>query len=450
MPETPNPLKPLLTPPVWELLNSLPEYDDATSAQLNNALRKDGWTPETVAAVLTQSRLRRAAQRKFGDFAARMLFTAEGLQQSTRLPVAARHAQRFRRAGITTVADLGCGLGGDAMAMASAGLQVVAVEADETTAAAATINLRPFPEAQVVHGTAEDFAAEQGFNGDGSALSCDGAAGPHPGWGLWLDPARRDERSRIWDPEQFSPPLSFVTALAESGVPMGVKLGPGIPHSMIPPGCEAEWVSIDGDLVEVVLWFNALARRDEHQNLIRRTATVLHSEEPIPGETDSSGHEGTTDPLRVTVSELSSSTDFGAGAQVDPAGPAGLNGTLYEPDPAVIRAGLVAELCESLGGTMLDEHIAYFTVPTGAPVTPLARRYRVLEVMDFQVKTLKRWAQERQISSLEIKKRGVDVVPEALRKQLLPKKNKGPKRHAVVVITRLAQQRLCAVVEPLD
>ncbi|MGJ9372931.1 THUMP-like domain-containing protein [Nesterenkonia sp. CF4.4] len=421
-------LSPVLTPEGWELLNSLPPYDEEAAFGLNLRLREAGHPADRVAAALTQSRLRTAARKKFGEFAERMLFTHDGLQQSTRLPVAARHAQRFRTAGLDRVVDLGCGLGGDALAAASLGLAVTAVEADEGIAAAATMNLHPFPEAAVQHGTAEDFAETFDLFGSGAP----------PGWGLWMDPARRDPHaaqdaastgpSRLWDPESFSPPLSFVTALARTGIPMGVKLGPGLPHELIPSDCEAEWVSVDGDLVEVVLWFNALARPG-----VRRAATLLPSNGAAPVE-------------------LVSSADFGAGMELEPQGQAGLAGVLHEPGPAVIRSGLVAELADSLDAHLLDERIAYFC--TEKPVTDLdyrlSRQFRVLEVKPFNVKTLKTWVADAGLTSLEIKKRGVDVVPEQLRQQILPKKRtKGPKRHGTLVITRLGEDRVFAVVEPL-
>lgn len=428
-------LKPVLTPEGFSLLNSLPEYAETEADVTNARLRKQGYSAETVAAVLTQLRLRRDARSKFGNFASSMLFTPDGLQQSTRLPVAAGHAQRFLAAGLQHVADLGCGLGADALAMASAGLQVTAVESDETTAAAATVNLMPFPEAQVVHTTAETFAVERHLMPEASADAS--RVDLPPGWGLWLDPGRRrttqaEKPIRIWDPEAFSPPLSFVTALAATGVPLGVKLGPGLPHDSVPAGCEAQWVSIDGELVEVVLWFNALARQG-----VRRSATALASSD--------------ADRQSVTAVELTSSAQFGQGPAPEPTGPQGLRGVLCEPDPAVIRAGLVADLAEQLGGWLLDEHIAYFCTagPPQGQLAGLVRSYRVLEVMSYSPKALKRWCSEQQVTSVEIKKRGVDVVPETLRKQVLPKQARGPRRHVTLVITRIGEERVVAVVEPL-
>src|SRR5690606_5063039 len=81
-----------------------------------------------------------------------------GLEQATRLGVAARHAGRMRRAGISRVADLGCGIGGDALAFAGAGLGVMAVDADEVTAAIAAYNLAPFVRA---HPVAEPVEASE-------------------------------------------------------------------------------------------------------------------------------------------------------------------------------------------------------------------------------------------------------------------------------------------------
>jgi hypothetical protein len=178
-------IAPLLTEEGWELLASLGPYREDESFALSTSLRKAGHSPELVSAVLTQSRLRTRAEAKFGEFARQMLFTQAGLEHATRLNVAARHAQRFAQAGVRHVADLGCGLGADAMALASLDIAVTAVEVDETTAACATINLIPFPHATVVHSDATSVALEDGA-------------------GVWLDPARRTTTTsgtkRIWDP----------------------------------------------------------------------------------------------------------------------------------------------------------------------------------------------------------------------------------------------------------
>ena len=400
-------IAPLLTTEGWELLASLGPYRDGEALALNARLRKDGHSPGLVAAVLTQSRLRTRAEAKFGEFARQMLFTQAGLEQATRLSVAARHAERFAKAGTQHVADLGCGLGADSMAMASMDIRVTAVELDETTAACATINLMPFPHASVVHT-------------DATSVPLDGVDG------VWLDPARRTTSSsgtkRIWDPEAFSPPLSFVESLAATGKSVGVKMGPGMPHESVPGGCEAQWVSVGGDVTEVTLWFNDVARPG-----IRRAALVL-------------GPQG--------AAEITSGEDFDGGPVPD-VGP--VEGYLYEPDGAVIRAGLVADVALRLGGHLVDRHIAYICAPELVE-TPFARAYKVLEVMPLNVKALKAWVKANGIGVLDIKKRGTSVTPEELRKQLLPAgkgsaKGRGNKT-ATLVLTRIGEEKVAVVVEP--
>jgi THUMP domain-like/Methyltransferase domain len=409
MAETPqDQIAPLLNPEGWELLASLGPYREEEAFQLNAALRKAGHSPELVSAALTQSRLRTKAEAKFGEFARQMIFTRAGLEQATRLTVAARHAQRFAEAGVAHVADLGCGLGADAMALASLDLRVTAVELDETTAACATMNLIPFRNATVVHA-------------DAASVPLDGVDG------VWLDPARRTTSSsgtkRLWDPEDFSPPLSFVESLAASGRAVGVKMGPGIPHASVPGDCEAQWVSVGGDVTEVALWFNAVRRPG-----VRRAALVL-------------GPQG--------AAELTSGEDFDGGP-VAPVGP--VAGYLYEPDGAVIRAGLVADLALGLGGHLVDEHIAYICAPELVD-TPYARAYRVLEVMPYNVKALKAWVRENGVGVLDIKKRGTSVTPEELRKQLLAGGKAGGKgagkKTATLVLTRIGEERVAVSVEPV-
>lgn len=396
-------ISPLLTVDGWELLSSLGPYSDAGSLKLNETLRKAGHSPELVAAALTQSRLRARAEAKFGEFASQMLFTQNGLEQATRLGIAALHAQRFTTAGITSVADLGCGIGADSLAMASLDIHVTAVEMDELTAACATVNLMPFPQATVVCAQAE----EVDLAGVG---------------GIWLDPARRTTSTsgttRLFDPEAFSPPLSFVEKLADSGKAVGVKMGPGIPHDAVPATAEAQWVSVNGDVVEAGLYFNALARPG-----VRRAALVI-------------GPHGT--------SELTSGAGYDPAAQDVETGP--VSGYLYEPDGAVIRAGLVAELARAIGAHLLDPHIAYLCADE--PVeTPFARAYKVLEVKPFNVKALKSWVKANRIGVLDIKKRGVSTTPEELRRQLLTGSGKGPNK-ATLVLTRIGEERVAVVVEP--
>lgn len=209
----------LLTPTGLALLDEVSAQGEATDLVATvSALRKAGHDPQLVSAALTQSRLRRHARPKFGGFADRMLFTQAGLEQATRLKVAALHAGRFARAGLTRVADLGCGIGGDAMALAALDLQVTAVDADEVTATMAAYNLAPFHTATARHARAEDVDLSE-FDA------------------VYFDPARRtaghQNTARLTRPEDYTPSLDFVFDTA-SRMPTGVKLGPGIDATSFP------------------------------------------------------------------------------------------------------------------------------------------------------------------------------------------------------------------------
>jgi len=377
------------------LLDSLPPWQSSSDVlKTVNELRRAGHSPGLVAAVLSQSKLRAKAAGKFGPFAERMLFTEAGLEQATRLRVAALHAGRFQSAGLSRIADLGCGIGGDALAFASLDLEVTAVELDEVTAAIAAYNLALWPNAIVVHADVTAFDLG-GFDG------------------VYLDPARRtaghQNTSRLSDPADYSPTLETAFGIGDR-LPTGIKLGPGIDRNLIPAGAEAQWVSVDRDVVELGLWFGALARPG-----IRRSALVL-------------GEHGTA--------ELSSSEDS---ADVETGT---LGGFLYEPDGAVIRSRLIGDLGRRIGATMLSDGIAYLTSDTELE-TPFAACFRVIETFPLDERRVKRELAARGIGSLEIKKRGVDVDPAAFRKKL---SLHGPES-ATLVLTRVAGRHAALLCE---
>jgi SAM-dependent methyltransferase len=385
----------LLSPEGLRLLDSLPPYHSTGDVvRMVSDLRKAGHPPALVTAVLTQARLRSKAAGKFGPFAERMLFTEAGLEQATRLSVAALHAGRFASSRLSRVVDLGCGIGGDAMAMAAIDLEVTAVDADEITAAIASYNLAPFPNASVVNERAED-ADLRGADG------------------VYLDPARRTaghgQTTRLTDPDDYSPSLNFAFELA-TGRSVGGKLGPGFDRDLIPSTAEAQWISVDGHVVEMGLWFGALARPR-----IRRSALVIDG---------SGGHE-------LTAAEDSEDADAGE-----------LGDFIYEPDGAVIRARLIGDLARSLGARMLSNGIAYLTSSTLVP-TPFAAAFRVLETLPFAERDLKRALRERGIGTLEIKKRGVDVDPAALRKRL----SLNGRETATLLLTRIAGRHTALLVD---
>jgi hypothetical protein len=390
-------LRRILSPEGLRLLDEVGPLDAmADVVRVVSTLRAAGHDGGLVAAVLEQARLRSRGKAKFGDFAGRMLFTPAGLEQSTRLRVAALHAGRFAESGAEVVADLGCGIGGDAMALAALDLGVIAVERDELTAAVASFNLAPFPSARVELGNAED-----------ADLAGVGA--------VWLDPARRkngarrDGATRLSDPADWSPSLDWAFDLARQ-LPTGIKLGPGIDRDLIPDDLEAQWISVDREVVELVLWSGILARSG-----VRRSALVLGA---------------------IGASELTGPADS-ADAETGH-----LAEYLLEPDGAVIRSRLIGDLARSVDGKMLDPTIAWIT--THNPVaTPFGQSFRVVARFPLDVKTLKRELKARDIGTLEIKKRGVDIDPAQFRTKLALSGGGS----ATLVLTRVAGDRVAILAE---
>lgn len=388
-------LSALLTAEGLRLLDG-PDAADAVGdlARTVSRLRKAGHSPELVSAVVGQVRLRARARDKFGGFADRMLFTRAGLEQATRLAVAARHAGRMRDAGILRVADLGCGIGGDALGFAGIGLEVEAVEADAVTAAIAAYNLAPFGRAVAVReGKAED-----------ADLSRAGA--------VWVDPARRTaghaETARV-RPEDYSPGLDWTLDLA-ARMPAGIKLGPGLDRAMIPADVEAQWVSADGSTVELVLWSGALARAG-----VRRAALVIRGDQSW--ELTSDG-DAADEPVRT------------------------LGAFVHEPDGAVIRARLIGEAARSLEAGMLSDQIAYLT-SDAALTSPFVASFRVREVLPADARALSRALRARGIGRLEIKKRGVDIDPAAFRTALALRGDES----ATLLVTRMGAKRVAILAD---
>lgn len=395
---------------------------DSDTLSAVTSLRSRGFSPEESAQIISLAQARTRARAKFGERARTLMLTQEAAEQATRPVIAHYRAQRLRPV-TGTVADLGCGIASDSAVYAADRGAVVAVELDPLTASFAAKNLEFCPQARVYSGDVTDYVHGELLDTAGEPVGI-----------VWMDPARRELRGakkaqteRLFDPEAFSPPFSFVLNLARTGVPMGVKLGPGFPHEGIPspediaseanpnPRVEAEWIQSEGSLAELVLWFNALA-----QEGVARTATSVR--EVSAEETDCNEGPAETSallPPYEAVSFRSPLTAEEAEQSVDvPVSLPQPGDYLLEPAPAIVRSHLVAEFAQSIGASLLDEHLAYLC--SADPVEhPLVASYEVLEEIPLQEKQLKRWVREQGFTALTIKKRGVDIVPEQLRAHLL-------------------------------
>ncbi len=344
-----------------------------------------------VSVALTQVELRERARPKFGDLADRMYFTPDALEQATRLSVATHRAGRYQAFDARTLIDLGCGIGGDLIAAARAGLVCAGVDLDPVRVAVAEANL-----------------AALGL--PGAVQVADATTVNHGGFDMaFADPARRTGAGRSFNVDDWVPPWTWVEGLLRRDA--CVKVAPGIPHSLVPAGVEAEWVSDGGEVKEAALWSGRTATA-------RRRATVI-------------GAGG--------LASLTDEDDPG----LDAVGVGEVGGFLYEPDGAVIRAGLVTAVAAGIEGRLVDAKIAYVTSDRSFR-TPFARGYRVLEELPYREKQLKAALRERGIGRLTIKKRGVDVVPDALRKRLALAGDE----EATLVLTRVGGHGTALLVTP--
>mgnify|MGYP000512921775 CR=1 FL=1 len=335
------------------------------------------------------ARLRARARPAFGPDADRLFLTADTLEQAGRPELAARRAARLLAGGSARVADLGCAAGTDAVALARAGASVVAVDRDPVARALTTANAEALGVAdriQVLDADVVDLVAAA----DGEVAGCGAAT---------LDPARRAGGRRQLDPDRWSPPWSTVVTLLDRVPTAVVKVAPGLDHDRVPAGVEAEWVSVGGSIVEALLWGRGPSATWRRATLVR------------DGD----------------ICELTAEFDPG------PADVAPVRGWLHEPDPVLIRSGLMSLVAADLGATLVDPTIAYLT-SDAASASPWVSSYRVDDVLPFNLKKLRALLRSRGIGRVVVKKRGSPIEPETLARQL-----RGPgSGSAVVVVTRVA------------
>jgi THUMP domain-like/RNA cap guanine-N2 methyltransferase len=386
----------LLSTPGHALLDQLAtaEPDELHALGLTTRLRKD-LAPDIVAAALDVALLRRKARAKFAR-ADEMFFTRESLEQASAEVVARHRAHRYH--SYPAVADLCCGIGGDALALAIHA-DVLAVDRDMLRLRMALANAQAYGVDRHLHAVCADVNAWY----------------VAPSLPIWADPARRAGGRRVFSPEAYHPPLSSLLPLAHRAPGAGIKLAPGVNYGELDAllgstPYEVEILSVQGECREAVLWLGDLTTTS-------RRATLL------PG-----GHTLTARSLTGPV----------------PITPPGAY--LYEPDAAVIRAHLVEHLAEDIDATKIDDQIAYLTSSTRVE-TPFAVPYQVMETMPFNLKALNRRLRELDVGELIIKKRGLPIDPEQFRHRL----KYGPGSQTVaVVLTRVQNRPSVLICRPLS
>lgn len=377
----------VLSPAAQPILDELARtpLDDAGVLALLTKLRRT--FPAAIASELvTQARLRQRARTKFAD-GDRMFFVAEALEQATaQAPAEHRAGELDRLASPGHFLDLGCGIGGDLIALAQR-RPVTAYEIDPVRARFAEANIRALGLAdRVVVRTADWVAALA----DGALPTASAA---------FIDPARRSDGRRTFSLHSMQPPLSAILELRTRIPLLAVKVMPGVRSEELPTGCCVEFVSHQAACKEAVLWFG---RTDAPA----RWASVHRAE---------GWHTLADDGELAPLGELTPGM------------------ILYEPDPAVIRAGALAPLCRRLSGHLFAADIAYIAAPALCE-EPLAQAFVVDEIDRFSLKVLNRRLVALNIGEVELLKRGFPQEPESLRYRL--RLSPGGRKAAVIFTRR--------------
>lgn len=372
-----------------EVLTQLAQDDisEKNTLSLLDRLRRE-FSAEQAGALLAMARLREKARDKFGSAAARMFFTAEALEQASDPLVRDYRSQSASR---LEVVDMCCGIGSDALAFAAAGARVSGFDLDPLRIAIARHN-----------------AAALGF--DVRFVSADIRQLDPSADTIFYDPARREsDGRRIYDVERYQPPLSLIRRWQARQIM--AKLSPGVDLQQLSTYQGVlEFISVKGDLKE------ALLRLDGTAGSLNRRAVLLSEHETL-------FWNAVPVPMQAPLA--------------DP------RGWLVEPDPALMRAGLVQNVALAFDGSMLDEQIAYFTTDT-PPDSAWVRTWQILDWLPFHIKHLRAYLRQRGVGSVTVKKRGSPLTPETLVPQL---KLKGDEARTLV-LTHLRGKPIVLICQP--
>ena len=333
------------------------------------------YPPEVSSAALELLELRHRAVRKFSR-SDDMFFVREALEQASSETISCYRAERFPEGA--TVLDLGCGIGGDTIGLASRG-PVIAVDRDPVRLAMARRNIEVYGLSNRVQFVRADITE--------IPLKADAA---------FLDPSRRAEGRRLRHLADLSPSIDFIERLIREIPDCAIKLSPGTPDEELDAlGGEIEFVSEGGECKEAVAWFGCMKTAD-------RRATVL--------------------PQRATITR----------SPVEPVEVREPGRYLIEPDACVVRAHLVEQFAHDIGAWKIEDLIAYLSADQLVE-SPLGDAYEILESMPFNPKAVNRHLREMDAGKIIVKKRGVPFEPEEVERRM---KLTGSKEF-VLVLTRI-------------
>lgn len=323
---------------------------------------REQFPAEIVRAAITQTELRIKAESRFTR-ASRMWFSRKGLEQATSEAVANHKAERFSG----TVHDFCCGIGADSVALGIQGCDVTSVDLSPTCCLMTEWNSDVYDVTDRIETVCMDIA---------DINTRDGL--------LHIDPDRRPgtDGRRMRRIEDCEPGLPVLLDLIDHFSGGAIKLSPASNFGGKFPHSEIELISLDGECREATVWFGELAGNAPFR------ATVLPSGETLAAE------------------PLSAWTNVG-----------NLGAWIYDPDPAVVRSGLVDVLAERLGLRRLDDSEEYLTGDSLVE-SPFLRPFEVLENLPNNDRDVRRAFGRHAFDQAEIKCRHVPIQADAVRRKL--------------------------------
>ncbi len=345
--------------------------------------------PSHLAAIVELTTARERAKEKFHN-ADMMFFTREAFEQSSGERIAQHRAKRFD--GLDNVCDICSGIGGDAIALAGAVKHLTCIEKNHARLVFCRENL-------AVH----NFSAEM-INADIIEIN----ARLYGYDALFIDPGRRPGGKRTSELSMMEPPFEIVEKLLGMAPRGAVKLSPASEFDEVSIPHEIEWISDRDGLKEAVLWTGGFQTVKTSVTLLHKDITLVDSD------------------LSDTEPDISTAGDY-----------------LYEPDPALIRSGLLGRKAAYLGMRLINKDIAYMSADTGID-DPFFTGYRVLEKMPFNMKRLEKALRGGNVGVLTVKKRGFPMQPE----EVISKLRLNGKENATVILTREMGRHTAYIVEP--
>ena len=360
-----------------ENINFFKELQELNEISINDIQSLISDNPDKpIKEMLSQIKLQKRNLNKL-PISNELLFTEQGAQQATSWKLAKYHATKFK--AFSKVADLCCGVGVDLINIAKGKEQVYAIDLDADTLKIAKYNCKSqnLNNIKFISGKAEEFNQQVDA--------------------IFIDPDRRPNSNRRIAPEEYSPPFSKIMELRNICPNIAVKLSPAIDYKRLNSliDCTLEFVSENGTLKEILLCMGDLATEN-----CERKAVLL--------------------PTNLTLQNSNTKTKITE-----------IQKYLFEPDPAIIRAGLVQELGCKIGYHLIDSKLALLT---GSHIlqSEFGKVFEVEEIMKFDLKKVRKYVRENKIGELIIKTRGFPESVERFRKKI---KLKG-KKSVVMFILR--------------